>query len=146
MHLKPVNRTAKRVISRGVHYEPNTKSHIFHSDAPTHKLKNIKTLMKNPNFVDYTGFKFGRFTVIGLIENDNYKKKSITRWLVRCSCGQYETRQTSVLRKMKTSPPNLLQRVDWCSRCDDLYRLQVNQKAKELGLSLGDYLRKKEVE
>src|SRR5271157_2330348 len=93
----PLNITAKRVIQDGVHYSCEIKGIRFHSDImPRLASKNeLKHVMKNPDFKDYTGHKHGYFTVIGLLKPEHEEKKgtlSRAKWVCKCSCGMYEFR------------------------------------------------------
>lgn len=78
---KPVNKTAGLVMSRGEHWTPYLKEHTAaHWENPP------KCLPVDPNRLDHTGTKFGRFTVVGLVSHKTKNKKA--RWLVRCVCGR----------------------------------------------------------
>ena len=58
-----------------------------------------------------TGFKFGRFTVVGMALNTPH------RWVVRCICGIYTMRKLKSIRN-----PNNNQ--DRCERCRQLAYLK----------------------
>ena len=62
---------------------------------------------------DLTGLRFGRFSVIGLA----LKSGGQPAWVVRCSCGYYETRKRKVL--MAGSPVATM-----CSHCRLLERMK----------------------
>ena len=47
-------------------------------------------------FIDLTGQRFGKLTVIKRIENDKYKN---ARWLCRCDCGNENKVTTNMLRR-----------------------------------------------
>lgn len=123
----PINSTAKKVVGKGVHYEPEIKEHEYHSDVPSLKLRNTDDLKKVKTFKDYTGLVFGRLKVIGLCDSNDFKKTNVTRWLVRCSCGQYEVRTTAFCKKRLTNPAQ----DDWCRRCNDLERLKTKGSLNE---------------
>lgn len=65
---------------------------------------------------DYTGVRIDRLTVIGAV--DEAKRKFGPRWLVRCDCGIYETRQVSALRGRMRGD------VARCQRCGYLLKIQ----------------------
>jgi len=89
-HEVPINKTAALVVSKGYSYETKTiNSQCLFSE---NGLK-LKSLHKNA--VDLTGIKFGRFVVVGL-SADSKKPK----WVVRCSCGNFEVRSAKCIRKM----------------------------------------------
>jgi len=82
----PINSTAKRVTSEGYKYTPDKKITTLHSPFPFETIAPSRALKNNPSFIDLTGTKFGQFTVIGLF------KESTRKWVVKCSCGNYEVR------------------------------------------------------
>ena len=93
---KSINKTASKVLSKGEHFESNKKiSHTaYHSEVslPTKKFP-------GPIKDDLTGYKFGRFVVIGYLGKRKDKTKAL--WLVRCNCGHYEIRKTKVIKSKK---------------------------------------------
>lgn len=106
--LKPANKTAARAMAEGEHYEPDINYGQPHWEAPP-PTKSVPYYA--PNF---TGVRFGHFTVIGLY-TFHYKKGKAS-WLVRCDCGDYEIRTTrSVLRANKQ---------DRCKKCLHKLKLQ----------------------
>lgn len=48
-----------------------------------------------PEFVDLTGIRSGRLTVLGIAVDVSANG---TRWVVRCVCGSYELRRTRYLK------------------------------------------------
>lgn len=98
----PVNQVAGRVTSKGIHFAPVGKPcKHYVSDEP---LPLRQELPNSPNWQDFTGFKKGKFTVVGLAANRN------GQWVVKCQCGTYETRVTKALR----NPNNAF---DACVHC-----------------------------
>jgi len=86
----PINKTAAIVVSKGFSYETKTiHSLVLFSENP---LKTVPP-PKHDNFIDLTGAMFGRFTVIGW----SYDKKK--KWVVRCSCGNYEVRTKKCIQQ-----------------------------------------------
>jgi len=84
----PVDKTAAMTMARGVRFENNVNF-----DCHNHWEACPPT--RNPDktcHVDLTGETCGRLKVIGL--HATIKK----RWVVRCSCGDYEIRTTRALR------------------------------------------------
>ena len=63
----------------------------------------------SPHFVDYSGVKYGRITVIGYIG----PSANGASWLVRCACGNHERRRTAAVRKGIEEG-----RADRCGECD----------------------------
>lgn len=92
----PVNATAARVLSGGIHYEerPIDEMH-WHFDAPPSVTPRGK-LPWDADFLDLTGRRIGRMTVVGYYGKRNRKKKAL--WLVRCACGDYEVRTAAVIK------------------------------------------------
>ena len=105
--LRPVNSTAARVVSRGVHYDSSKKIVQRHWDVPPP----VRPVPKDPSLQDLTGVKFGRFTVLGFYAEGN------GLWVVRCACGDYETRRTKSIKN-----PNNDQ--DRCENCRQLVELR----------------------
>ena len=105
----PVNKAAGRVLGGGFNYEPNKKIVQQHWSAPP------KIVPAPRNFEDLTGRKFGRFTVIGYLPSTNTSKGSL--WLVRCVCGDYESRRTRSVRNPKNNN-------DCCENCRHLIHLK----------------------
>ncbi len=135
----PINSTAARVISKGIHYEPKIKDKKFNSENP---LITVKKFNKSSEFLNFTGFKHGKFTVMGLVDTKNLKKgkKSKAKWLVKCSCGAYETRTSSAIKNHKNNPGKYEE--DMCKFCIDLKNIKRMATAKSMGYSYKEYCQK----
>lgn len=107
IHRVPINKTAAIVTGKGVEYQPNCQINCDEYVGPPETVP-VKELALNPSFVDLTGRKKGRFTVIGLMKD----KKG--RWLVRCVCGTYTTRSAKSIKGADSNPNAHL---DACRRC-----------------------------
>ena len=120
----PVNATASRVTSKGIHWEsqnPPPEYH-WHSDAPP-KLKPVGG-NGSPLFVDLTGVRQGRLTVIGYLGKLN--PKASARWLVRCDCGDYEARSARAIKQHRGNDEAC------CWNCDHLLKIKAGHwKPKE---------------
>ncbi len=118
----PQSATAARVVSRGEHYEPaiNYGDHR-HSDTPiaTFALNEITNPQHLARARQIIGVKFGRFTVIGYAREQNPNKNA--RWVVRCSCGNYEIRKAKAIRNRTNSE----------DRCQDCRHLAYIQRTYE---------------
>jgi hypothetical protein len=112
---RPVDSAAARTMARGVHYEPDKVIVQRHWTAPQKCSLITEQLRSNVQFVDVTGESFGRFTVIGYL--GKYSKKGPAYWLVRCACGDYESRTSKAVR----NPEN---RGDRCEKCRHLTYLK----------------------
>lgn len=116
----PANKTAARVVARGIHYTPPERrrpADAVYSD----ELPLIVNLPRDePN---YAGLRIGRLTVIGYIgdhlDKDGQSKHS--RWLVRCLCGVYEHRRGRGIRRLMASSD---QWTAACWECQNLERLR----------------------
>lgn len=76
-----------------------------------------------PEFVDLTGRKIGRLTVIGYLGEGKDK----SRWLVRCLCGIYECRRGKAIKNEKNAS-------DACLRCRKIAQAKrslAHQKFKD---------------
>ena len=127
----PVNSTAAKVVyGKGVHYDPGItekhSSNAMHQDVP-HRIRQLRTIPKAvllcPDFIDFSGRKFGMLTVIGLLHCETFNK-----WVVRCSCGCYEVRKTYSLKKVSAALGN-----DRCLECADLRRLKDKEHFQQHG-------------
>jgi hypothetical protein len=118
---RPVNRAAARVLGGGVHYEPDKEIVQRHWTAPP-PLKTIPPAARiDPKFVDLTGVSFGRFRVIGYLGVLSEAKKAKALWLVRCACGDYESRSA----KSVQNPEN---HGDRCEKCRHLAFLKRREQ------------------
>lgn len=113
----PANKTAARVVARGIHYEPPERlrplDSVYGSDLPL-----IVNLPRGKR--DLTGVVVGRLTVIGYLGDhlDKNGKSSHSRWLVRCLCGVYEHRKGAALRRLVASADL------WFARCWECRHLE----------------------
>ena len=120
---KPINKTAAMVFAKGVSFESSLKDLVNDQSNPF-LLKDTRSYKKiSPSFVDLTGVKFGRFTVLGMA--DGMKK----RWVVRCSCGWYSTR----CKKAITNEKNCH---DMCEQCRYLIYLKCSEYERRTGASI----------
>lgn len=89
--LDPINRQAAKVFDKGEQVEVKKSETYLHSRDPIPVVTDKVIL--NTFTKDLTGKKRGRFTVIG-------KARDIKgRWVVRCSCGNYEVRKAATLTR-----------------------------------------------
>lgn len=116
---RPVNQAAARVMGRGVHYEPDKVIAQRHWTAPPATTAPTAAMLVNPCFVNLSGVTFGRFKVIGLLPKSNPKGKAL--WLVRCACGDYESRGSKAI----CNPENRGDRCDKCRHLAQLKRREV---------------------
>lgn len=105
--LSPINKTAARVVSKGVSYEMTSKIAVPEYVGPPPTIPRHK-LPDCPSFVDLTGKEKGRLKVIGLMAEEK------GRWVVRCSCGTYTTRSA---KSIKSIDYNLNAKFDACREC-----------------------------
>jgi hypothetical protein len=79
-----------------------------------------------------TGKKFGRFVVMGLYQSEprggSQGRKNI--WLVRCACGDYESRTTKAVK----NPSN---KEDRCLECRHTLKLKKQDLFRTAGTSEG---------
>lgn len=134
----PVNSVAKRVVQKGIHYDPNFKNLENHYDAPPKKRK----VVKDPNCKNFIGHKHGTFTVVGLSEKSNQKKKisAGARWIVKCVCGKYELRSTKALKNHINNPGKY--GLDMCRACMDLRKIKIMAQASALGYKYEEFCEK----
>lgn len=92
---KPVNRTASDVLKGGDDFD-------FSQNRNNHEIHVQRTPFKTKEFTGHpehnlTGEIFGRLKVIGYCGKTNPNQPH-GRWLVRCSCGNYERRKAKSLK------------------------------------------------
>lgn len=96
--LMPGDKVAGRVAARGEHFEWQPESNRIHSADPiAHRLPNREERIM-PQFVDLTGKRTGRLTVLG-VAAEMPSNGNGQRWVVRCVCGAYETRKAKSIKK-----------------------------------------------
>lgn len=81
IHRDAADKTSAMVFAAGVHYQQKGKVTCPHWNTQPQ----VRRVPKNTT--NLTGIKFGRFTVIGL------HRTILGSWVVRCTCGDYETRK-----------------------------------------------------
>lgn len=129
LHTTPRDPVARKVVyAKGDHYDPKIKSdkHLYSTDAlPIRSLDNLPYKIKNdPNFSDLSGLKIGYFTVMGLLKCAHFDK-----WVLRCSCGNYEIRTAKTLKKITDKADQ-----NRCQSCLDLERLRNLDYRREHGI------------
>ena len=86
--LFPVNRTAGQVTAKGEHFD--------YVPEATHRVSDVpfpsKPPPNTPQFIDLTGQKFGKLTVVGYARDQGNTNTSGALFNVRCVCGRYEQR------------------------------------------------------
>lgn len=120
-HENPVNATAARVMRGGVSYESGVQSgSTLYQGTPIAMRAPTSLELANPAFPDLRGFKFGRFTALGMAV-DHPK-----RWVVRCACGIYSLRSAKAIRNPSNS-------MDCCNECRHLLFLKREEFWRRTG-------------
>ena len=107
----PVDSMAAKVAGNGYEFSPNKIVLTNDSEFPLRIRLATKSEKGQKTFIDLTGKKFGRFTVLG--QARDFQKN----WVVRCSCGKYTTRTSKAIK----NPAN---NVDSCEHCRHLAHLK----------------------
>lgn len=126
--LIPFDKTAGHVAARGERFEWAPSPGNSHSADPiTYRAPNREERIM-PQFIDLTGKRTGRLTVLGVAaeipSNGNGQ-----RWVVRCVCGAYETRKAKSIKKFMAGewtgdrPP-------MCGWCENTNRLRDGRHSK----------------
>jgi hypothetical protein len=111
----PVNKTAAIVAyGKGESWDPRNKITQAHWEAPP-KCDPLPRGVE-----DFSGAQTGRLTVIRYFASH---KRIGALWLVRCSCGDYETRRTGAFVNPNNSD-------DRCSKCRHLEFVTGGQKKR----------------
>lgn len=114
----PLNKTAGVAVSKGYQYNPDIKITAPEWDAPPKMRQVLK------NMPQLVGSRFGRFTVIGLL--DGSAKGGGALWVCRCACGKYAGRKAKAI----TNPANA--EVDRCTVCKHHAYLQRSTSAEQV--------------
>ena len=86
----PINSTAARVVAKGEHFDTKKKITQRLSVVPMPTRPFPRSGHEN-----LTALKVGRFTVLGLHAQEKHL------WVVRCVCGNYETRNARAIKNKK---------------------------------------------
>jgi len=111
----PVNKTAALQAAPGEHWEPAVSIMNHYAEPPT--MKPVTQCMLTDNFTDFTGRKFGRLTVLGLMQKASKNTKA--SWVCRCTCGDYCTKTARNLKASTNGGDNFM-----CGRCNYLQKLR----------------------
>ncbi|UHS60565.1 hypothetical protein HRR99_03030 [Agrobacterium vaccinii] len=115
--LSPANKTAALVSGRGEHFEFGAKAHQVHSATPLPFREPSKHEYEQSQFVDLTGSKIGRLNVLG-VAADIPTGGTGAKWVVRCVCGNYETRKSKFIKACLAgeNPGNEEPMCAWCGK------------------------------
>lgn len=105
----PLNATAGSVTGKGYVYEPAKKVTHLEWDVPPPLVPVGRQHARNPSFTDFTGHRYGRLTVLGMIRDTSVSGDSGAQWVCRCACGKYVARRAKSVRKANPD--------DRCSLC-----------------------------
>lgn len=97
----PLNSTAGKVTARGEHWVPQTPMPpgLLHWKSPP-PMKQFVSNPQDNTYSDLKGNRFGRFTVLGILDDDGGGKNRGARWVCRCDCGDYEAKTTKAIRSV----------------------------------------------
>ncbi len=98
--LTPVNREAAKMFAKGVSHDNGARIVRKHWSAPPAMIPLPKL---SPDLI---GAKFGRMEVVGFLAD------STKEYVVRCLCGDYETRRARAIR----NPENFGDRCTVCQK------------------------------
>ncbi|MCS0459517.1 hypothetical protein [Rhizobium favelukesii] len=130
--LLPGDKVAGRVAARGEHFEfTPAQSTKVHSPDPILSRRPTESEFALPSFVDLTGVKIGRLTVLGIAVD--VITSTGQRWVVRCVCGSYEVRRARYLKACAagSNPGDDEPMCDCCGYTRKLQRGYHNPKKAE---------------
>ena len=119
----PIDRISARAISAGVAYKPQKTIRNLDTDLPIKTREPTQTERRSNGFVDLSGQRVGRFTVIGMASQIN------AMWVVRCDCGRYATRTSKAIKNPNNSS-------DCCEHCRHLFFLKRDERFRRTGKNL----------
>jgi hypothetical protein len=111
--------SAQSAFGSGTHYTPKYNPSRMTSADPLP----IKPIPDNCDAAELVGVKYGRLTVLGLHDRPT---TGPANWVVRCVCGNYETRKAKTIRKRDMASAE-------CEHCEHRRRLQKRSLAERLG-------------
>lgn len=123
--LMPFDKTASQVSARGESFEYTLPETVLHSETPIETRQATHREKYDPLFVDLTGVKGGRLTVIGIAASSMPDKR---QWVVRCQCGDYEVRRAKIIKGWLTDDFNGHAMCHECGYTQKLLRGQHNEK------------------
>lgn len=108
---RPADSTARRVVSRGQHYDPSSARMGIRTQPPLSTAFPLHSL-------NLTGERFGSVVVVGYAAIQPRQKSKwfprAPRWVVRCDCGLYEMHKEKTLRAMgKKMKCRYCERMEW---------------------------------
>jgi hypothetical protein len=108
----PIDRVAARVVrGKREHWTPGICQRQPYWDVQP-PVRPVPWLMKrNPSFTDWTGYRYGRFTVVGMHAEAKSGEGKSVRWVARCSCGNYVLFRSNAFHRHKVDDAN-------CPRCE----------------------------
>ena len=113
----PVDTLAAIVTQPGPEWVPRKKISQAHWEA-------CPSMSDPPSDVkDWRGAKLGRFVVVGFWSRG--RKGGMSRWVVRCVCGRYETRRAWSIRRPDPK--------DCCQYCRHLEHLKREDYHRQHG-------------
>ena len=116
----PVNKVAARVVSVGVHYDPQVD---FAAHAHWKTCPPLKPFTPVVSGQDLTGRRIGYLTVVGRWAD---AKPKYRRWVVRCDCGSFEVRSSRAIANAKNAH-------DRCQECRALAYQKRNEYVQRTG-------------
>lgn len=122
--LMPFDRTASQVAGKGEHFhwEPS-QPHKVHSSSPLVLRRPTDHELAQAHYVDLTGTKMGRLTILGVAADSTSAGQS---WVARCVCGSYETRKARAVKKWLAGEWNG-DHEPMCDSCGYTRRLQMGK-------------------
>lgn len=119
----PINSNAANAIKGGISFDESNVAKIpdqvgyWENQPPLEPVSSLKFMSMNPHFKDFTGVKYGRLTVIGMLLNKNRSKSASATWVVKCSCGYYEARKARTIKARNST--------DKCRRCMNIDSMKL---------------------
>jgi hypothetical protein len=84
---------AARVVGAGTTFEFKVSDGAVQSFLPLPTRLPLRAETSQACFIDLTGRRFGRLTVVGI------SAEVVARWVVRCVCGSYGLRTARAIKK-----------------------------------------------
>lgn len=128
-NLNPVNKTASKVIKKGVHFNEKVRDETLSYEPIPIRPKWFKRSFKHQKFVESViGVRRGRLVVVGESLVQKGKSKRGNLFVVRCDCGSYSVRRISSFLKLDS--------FGCCDNCLQLLELKVKDYYLRTGKQL----------
>jgi hypothetical protein len=106
---KPVNKTASIVLKKGEGFKYSDKTPWTRCSTEPIKTKKFQ----GPAEYNLTGKKYGNLIVTGYFGKSSGTGGAGSRWVCKCTCGNYSVFRATVLKKGKATKCHDCKKIDY---------------------------------